>query len=123
MKRDRRLPPGWLTLLLATALSDPLTAQERRVINPANFKPHGRPYSSSILVGDTLYVSGQGSRDIEGNLPQTFAAQVRQCLQNVRDILVAADMDFANAVWMKVYLTDLSNYDVMNRVYWETMGK
>jgi enamine deaminase RidA (YjgF/YER057c/UK114 family) len=32
-------------------------------------------------------------------------------------------MDFENVVWMKVYLTDLSNYEAMNKVYWETIGK
>jgi reactive intermediate/imine deaminase len=123
MKRDRLLNVGSLTLLLAIGLSGRTLAQERRVINPANFKPHGRPYSSSILAGDTLYLSGQGSRDAEGNQPQGFTAQMRQCLQNVRDILLAANMDFESAVWLTVYLTDLSNYEVMNRVYWETIGK
>ncbi len=123
MKRDRLLNLGRLALLLGIGLSSPAFAQERKVINPANFKPHGRPYSSSLLAGDTLYISGQGSRDVDGNLPQTFVAQVRQCLQNIRDILLAGEMDFANAVWMKVYLTDLSNYEVMDRIYWETIGK
>jgi len=96
---------------------------ERRVINPRNFKPHDRPYSSAILTGDTLYVSGQGSRDAEGNQPVGFQAQVKQCLQNVRDILQGGGMDFDNTVWMNVYLTDWNQYDAMNKVYWETIGK
>ncbi len=50
----------------------------RRVVNPKNFKPHTRPYSSAILAGDTLYISGQGSRDADGNQPEGFEAQTRQ---------------------------------------------
>jgi reactive intermediate/imine deaminase len=123
MKRDRLLRIGWLSLLLGIGLSVLTAAQERKVVNPKNFKPHGRPYSSSILAGDTLYVSGQGSRDADGKMPEGFEAQVRQSLQNVRDILQGGNMDFENAVWMKVYLTDLSNYELMNKVYWETIGK
>ena len=122
MKRNRLIKVAWLALLWVSTTLAP-AAQERRVINPANFKPHDRPYSSSILAGETLYVSGQGSRDADGKLPETFQAQMRQCLQNVRDILQGGGMDFENAVWMNIYLKDLSNYEVMNRVYWETIGK
>ena len=111
-------------LLIATISSLALSGSlERRVINPRNFKPHDRPYSSAILTGDTLYVSGQGSRDAEGNQPVGFQAQVKQCLQNVRDILQGGGMDFDNTVWMNVYLTDWNQYDAMNKVYWETIGK
>jgi len=123
MKRDHLLRIGWLALLLGIGLSVLTAAQERKVVNPKNFKPHGRPYSSSILAGDTLYISGQGSRDTDGKMPEGFEAQVRQSLQNIRDILQGGSMDFENAVWMKVYLTDLSSYAVMNKVYWETIGK
>jgi len=122
MKRNPLIKVSRLALLWVTTTLV-LAAQERRVINPANFKPHGRPYSSSILAGDTVYVSGQGSRDADGKLPETFQAQMRQCLQNVRDILQGGGMDFENAVWMNIYLMDLSSYEVMNRVYWETIGK
>ena len=122
MKRDQLSKAGWI-LLLGIGLGVLADAQERRVINPKNFKPHGRPYSSSILVGDTLYVSGQGSRDADGKLPETFEAQVRQSLQNVRDILQGGGMDFENMVWMTIYLSDLSHYEVMNKVYWEMIGK
>lgn len=123
MKRDVLMQTGWIALLLGMGLVTASVAQERKVINPKNFKPHGRPYSSSILAGDTLYVSGQGSRDAEGKLPDTFEAQVRQSLQNVRDILQGGNMDFENTVWMTVYLIDLANYDAMNKVYWEMIGK
>jgi len=94
----------------------------RRVVNPKNFKPHTRPYSSAILAGNTLYISGQGSRDADGNQPEGFEAQTRQCLENVRGILQGAGLDFENVVWMTVYLTDLANYELMNKVYGSMIG-
>lgn len=95
----------------------------RRVINPKNFKPHGRPYSSAIQAGETVYVSGQGSQDADGKQPESFEAQVKQCLNNVRAILDGGGMDLDNIVWIHVYLTDLKNYQTMNKVYWEMIGK
>ena len=101
----------WLSRLMLTETPD------RRVINPKNFKPHGRPYSSSIQARSTVYVSGQGSQDADGKQPEGFDAQVRQCLNNVRAILDGGGMDLENVVWMHVYLTDLKNYEIMNKVY------
>ncbi len=113
-----------LMLFMATVDSPAFAGTpELKVINPKNFKPHGRPYSSAILAGDTLYISGQGSRDAEGNLPEGFEAQVRQCLENIRDILQGGGMDFENIVWLNVYLTELNDYEAVNKIYWEVMGK
>jgi reactive intermediate/imine deaminase len=115
----------FLTVALMSCMSNLLLTQtnERKVVNPREFKPHGRPYSSAIQVGDTVYVSGQGSQDVGGKQPEGFPAQVRQCLQNIRNILQGGGMDLENVVWMHVYLTDLENYEVMNKAYWEVMGK
>src|SRR5437870_11516686 len=120
-----RITPQLLAGLLIACISS-LTLSgsfERKVINPRTSKPHDRPYSSAILAGDTLYVSGQGSRDAEGNQPEGYEAQVKQCLQNVRDVLQGGGMDFDNMVWMNVYLAEWNNYDAMNKVYWQTIGK
>ena len=120
----RNTPQLLAGLLLAGIASFALSGSlQRKVINPRNFKPHGRPYSSAILARDTLYVSGQGSRDAKGNQPEAYEAQVKQCLQNVRDILQGGGMDFENTVWMNVYLTDWNNYATMNKAYWKTIGK
>jgi enamine deaminase RidA (YjgF/YER057c/UK114 family) len=70
-----------------------------------------------------VYISGQGSQDADGKQPEGFEAQVRQCLQNIRNILQGGGMDLENVVWMHVYLTDWGNYEVMNKAYWEVMGK
>jgi reactive intermediate/imine deaminase len=112
--------PAILWGVVASAICT--SAAGHKVVNPANFKPHGRPYSSGIQVGTTLYLSGQGSQKADGTLPERFDDRVRQCLENVRAILRGGGMDFANVVSLHIYLTDLKNLDVMNQVYWEMIG-
>ena len=109
------------TLLLAIFASRSWAA-DRQVVNPKDFKPHGRPYSPGIRAGDTLYISGQGSMNSEGKLSENFEERVRQCLLNVRAILQGGGMDFANLVSVHVYLTDLGTFELMNKVYWQMMG-
>ena len=109
------------TLLLVILVSHSWAA-DRQVVNPKDFKPHGRPYSPAIRAGNTLYISGQGSQNSDGKLSESFEERVRQCLSNVRAILQGGGMDFANLVSVHVYLTDLGTFEVMNQIYWQTMG-
>src|SRR5262245_56969858 len=112
---------GFAMVLLAT-LGGRLSAADRQVVNPKDFKPHGRPYSSAIRAGNTLYISGQGSQNSDGKLSENFEERVRQCLLNVRAILQGGGMDFVNLVSVHVYLTDLNTVELMNKTYWQMMG-
>jgi 2-iminobutanoate/2-iminopropanoate deaminase len=92
----------------------------RQVIRPEGLKPlQGAPYSQGIVVGDTLYVSGQGSIDpktaklVEGPIE----VHVKQTLENCGAILKAAGMDFSNVVSANVYLVDIANFEKMNEIY------
>src|SRR4030095_356449 len=109
--------------LLSAILASAQWAADRQVVNPKDFKPHGRPYSSAIRAGNTLYVAGQGSQNSDGKLSESFEERVRQCLLNVRGILQGGGMDFANLVSVHVYLTDLNTVEVMNKTYWQMMGE
>ena len=88
----------------------PVTAgTERRVIAPPGPKPVG-PYSPGIVAGDFLYVSGQGARDRDGQLPAAVEAQVRQTLDNVKGIVEAAGLTMEHVVYSQVYLHDMAAY-------------
>jgi reactive intermediate/imine deaminase len=101
-------------ILLATS---GLSAAERKPVYPAHgAKPVG-PYTPGVVAGDYLYVSGQGARDAEGRMPATFDEQVTQCLENVKGVIEAAGLTMQHVVFTQVYLSDMSNYDAMNRVY------
>lgn len=107
------------TLLLASLLLLQAFAAvaERKVIVPNNAaKPVG-PYSPGILAGDYLYVSGQGVRDAQNNVPAGIAAQAKQCLENVKAIVEAADLTLEHVVHMQLYLERLSDLAEVERVY------
>jgi reactive intermediate/imine deaminase len=118
-------------LLVAVAASAQLTmatapagaaGAAKRAIAPAGVKPVG-PYSPGILVGDFLYVSGQGARDRNGTLPAGIESQVRQTLENVKAVVEAAGLTLEHVVYSQVYLDDMTHYDVVERLWKEFFPK
>lgn len=90
-------------------------AAAKRVIFPPAAKPIG-PYSPGIFAGEFLYVSGQGAKDPNGQMPATFPDQVRQCLENIKTIVEAAGLTMEHIVYTQIYLQDTSHYEAMNPV-------
>jgi 2-iminobutanoate/2-iminopropanoate deaminase len=69
-------------------------------------------------VGTTLYVAGQVGQDLKtGQIPEDFAAEVRQTLDNIALVLKEAGYSFDDAVSVHVYLTDIGLFQKMNEVY------
>ncbi len=94
-------------------------AGKKRIIYPPEFRPNMN-FSPGVQVGRALYVAGQVGNDLKtGKIAPTFEGEVRQTLDNVGVILKAAGMDYANVVNVNVYLTDISKFDEMNKVYRE----
>jgi reactive intermediate/imine deaminase len=100
----------------------PAPPTPRRIIAPPGPKPVG-PYSPGILAGDFLYVSGQGARDRDGRLPDTVEAQVRQTLDNVKNIVEAAGLTLEHVVYSQVYLSSIASAGTMDRVWREYFPK
>jgi 2-iminobutanoate/2-iminopropanoate deaminase len=104
-------------LLLGLALAISAMAATKRVIQPKDF-PTGRPFSAGILIDDTLYIAGQTGADLKnGQLPEDFDAEVKQCLENIGLVLKEAGMTFDDSVAVQVYLTDMGLFPRMNAVY------
>jgi len=78
---------------------------------------------SSVDAGDYVYISGQGPRNADGGLPATFNAQARQALMNLKSAVEAAGLTMDHVVYTTVYLTDITQYAEMNRVFGEFFGK
>ena len=95
--------------------------QERRVIRPAKFPSTGLPYSPGVLVGGTLYVSGQLGRDpltaklVSGGIE----AETRQALANIHEVLKAGGMDFTNVASVTAYISSFEDFPKFNAVYRE----
>lgn len=75
-------------------------------------------YSQAIRAGNTVYLSGQIPLDpatmelVSGDVE----THVRRVFENLRAVARAAGGDLANAVKVNVYLTDLGNFQVVNKV-------
>jgi reactive intermediate/imine deaminase len=80
-------------------------------------------YSPGVDAGDYVYISGQGPRRPDGNLPADFTGEARQALDNVKSIVEAAGLTIDHVVYTQVYLDNISNYDEMNKVFAEYFGK
>ena len=68
--------------------------------------------SQAVQVGDTLYVSGQGPLDPQGNLvgPRDMAAQARQVFANLGAVLEEAGATMNDIVKITCFITDTSRY-------------
>lgn len=79
------------------------------------------PYSQAVQAGNTIYVSGQLPIDpatgaFAGN---DIAAQTRQSLTNMKNILAEAGADMSHVVKTTVLLADIADFAAMNAVYAE----
>jgi len=77
------------------------------------------PYSQAIKANGFLFISGQIPLD-----PQTgqmtaldIVAQTRQAMENLRAILEAEGLTFADVVKTTIYLTDLQDFARVNETY------
>jgi 2-iminobutanoate/2-iminopropanoate deaminase len=75
------------------------------------------------MVGDFLYVAGQGSRSPAGAQPESPEAHVRQCLRNVQSIVEAAGLTMAHVVYSQIYLHESVTYQVLSKVWREFFPK
>ncbi|HIE47480.1 TPA: hypothetical protein EYP84_01140 [Candidatus Bipolaricaulota bacterium] len=89
----------------------------RKAIVPAGAQTVG-PYSPAIRAGDFLFVSGQIPVGEFGELVDGgIEEQARQCMENLRTVLAAAGASFPDLVKVTIYLTDMRDFPVVNRVY------
>ncbi len=77
------------------------------------------PYSHGVLIGNTLYVSGQVGKDpITGEvILDDIKKETKRVMENLKGILAEGGMDFSNVVKAALFLTDLDNFAAVNEVY------
>ncbi|WP_299406843.1 RidA family protein [uncultured Roseobacter sp.] len=71
-------------------------------------------YAPGILVGDTLYCSGQVGRDADLNVVEGVEAQYTQAFENMGKVLAAAGADWDDVVelesWFAPDMGDLKTF-------------
>jgi 2-iminobutanoate/2-iminopropanoate deaminase len=75
-------------------------------------------YSQAVIAGGLVFTAGQLGIDPDtGTLEEGIEAQTERALDNVGHILRAAGSDSDWVVRMNLYITDMSEFDLVNRIY------
>ncbi|PKO54623.1 MAG: reactive intermediate/imine deaminase [Betaproteobacteria bacterium HGW-Betaproteobacteria-2] len=74
-------------------------------------------YSQAVKVGGTVYLSGQiGLDPASMEVVEGIEAQVHRVFQNLRAVTEAAGGSMADIVKLNIFLTDLSNFALVNSI-------
>ena len=80
-------------------------------------------YSQATLAEGFLFTSGQlGLVPATGELAEGVEAQARQAFANLKAICEAAGTKLANAVKIPLFLADINEFAVVNKVMTEVMA-
>ncbi len=78
------------------------------------------PYSQAVSAGDFIFISGQIPLTPEGEPAEGgIAEQAFRVLENLKAILEAAGAGLEDVVRTTVFLDDLADFTVFNRIYGE----
>jgi 2-iminobutanoate/2-iminopropanoate deaminase len=77
------------------------------------------PYSQAIRANGFVFVSGQIPIDPETGeiVSGGFSDQARQSLENLKQILIASGTGLEKVVAVDVFITDMSQFTVFNKIY------
>lgn len=77
------------------------------------------PYSQAVLVGNTLYTSGQIALDPETMhlILHSIEEETTRVMKNLQALLEAADMTFENVIKTTIFLSDMEDFANMNAIY------
>ena len=94
---------------------------ERKVISSENAPKAVGPYNQAIKVtgGSLYFLSGAIPLDpatmkvVEGDIK----VHTKRCMDNLKAVLLADDLNFSNIVKATIYLTDMADFAAVNEVY------
>ncbi len=77
------------------------------------------PYNQAILSGNTLYISGQIAINPENGklVLDSIQDETKQVLENLKEVLAAADMTFENVIKTSIFISDMHQFSEINDVY------
>jgi len=91
----------------------------KTIVNTSNAPAPIGPYNQAVLVGNTLYTSGQialNPATMELVL-DTIEIETTQVMENMKAVLEAANMTFADVVKSSIFISDMNDFTRINTVY------
>ena len=89
-----------------------------KVVSTSNAPAAIGPYAQAIAANGIVFTSGQLPIDpATGAFPEGIAAQTKQSLTNIKNILESDGLSMANVVKTTVLLNNIADFGAMNEVY------
>jgi enamine deaminase RidA (YjgF/YER057c/UK114 family) len=103
-----------IALLASMAIAQKPT---RRYIEPSTPAPDARPFSGAVLIGDTLYLSGDIGLEEGNKVPANAKTEAQLVLDSMEKRLAEAGMTLDDLVFVQVFCSDVAHYNDFNAVY------
>lgn len=93
--------------------------QKKVVTRPGEPLTPASLFSPATQLGNLLFLSGSGAQDPQTHklVPGPIGNQVKQCLENLKTVLEAAGSSMDKVLKCTVFLTDITDFAAMNKVY------
>lgn len=91
----------------------------KKIINTEKAPAPIGPYNQAVLVGNTLFTSGQIALDpISMELVlDDIETETKQVMENMKAVLEAANISFENVVKSTIFIMNMSDFARINSVY------
>jgi len=91
----------------------------KKIITTAKAPAPIGPYNQAVLAGNTLYTSGQIAFNPENGelVLDNIQSETKQVMENLKQVLLAANMTFENVVKTSIFISDMHNFSEINTIY------
>lgn len=91
----------------------------KKIITTPNAPTPIGPYSQAVLVGNTLYTSGQIAINPKTNalVLDDIKTETKQVMENLKAVLSAANMDFNNVIKSTIFISNMDDFASINNIY------
>ena len=95
-----------------------------QIINSKHAPEAVGPYSHGVKVGNLLYCSGQIPLDptTKALVPGGIREQTNQVLANITQVLDSEELLLKHVIKTTIFMTDLSEFSVVNGIYAQAFG-
>ena len=91
----------------------------KKIINTSNAPAPIGPYSQAVLVGNTLYTSGQIAINpaTDELVLDDIKSETKMVMENLKALLNEANMDFSHVIKCSIFISNMNDFAQINEVY------
>jgi len=91
----------------------------KKIINTKKAPAPIGPYNQAVLVGNTLFTSGQiAINPVNGKLVlDDIRTETKQVMENMKAVLDEAGMTFEDVVKSSIFIADMNDFSDINDIY------